>query len=1072
MDAAAPPATAADAPMHDRPPSDGSPASPAADAAAHAAADPVPLTLSDIRTSYDNFEVAGFGQDEVRAMMLDPACTKPLTFREFVNGLSKSTAISNSDNRTDAPAAEDDSSLDDIPSSTDAFTAAGPGPSIAASDWLPQAVSAADSHSDKRTHRSLLERLRQHSRGESGSAFVEALLEAAAVAAASPRRRTPLGHAQLLSMVSATVEERCALGTAECEAAVAAVGPRLPALAALLHGAHSSGEGSAAWRVGVSSVRRLLRAHGSLLASAQAWLLAEKGSATPPASEAADAACALAGAVLPLLLARGRASAEQQLDWAAWSKLLGGLLATASPAVAIDGFAPLLGALPAEELLKRVLPAVTKALKRAAEGALASLAFPPCGAAAAAGAAEAQGAAEAVASYLLPLAAREASEPARTAMMAAVGSWVGVAGVGSADAAVKAVGAGLVDKSAEVRRAHLAAVLGGLQSAVEGGGAEGGGASGALLSLLKPSAAGEPLLAMGCALSEPLAAACTADKLWQAALKAKEAFAWASASSAGEKGTAEGGALDALAAEGLLRGAADAVAELVASDKGAASASRDTRLAALASLGALAASPAEVRAAVTAALLPRLEAPMREAADELAAATPSEDVEAAIRATFARRAAEAGKPAAAEKKPKLLPLLVRLPALPALRAADGGGWLEALFESLLACAAAPLHAVRAPVARALLRVLAPGDAAGESGAGGSEPLALAPLLEALLGACDGMPLPPAGYSLLLPLLECALADRAAAAASLSLLTLHAAPSLPLDQPARRTSVRLLLSLLSSDRWRADAAVALEAELLPELAALSGRERAQAARALAAAAADEPPRLHTLLQRLFEMHKEASPPPKAAAGSEEEDDGWRARHGVALCLAAVAPAASVMQLPVAFAFLKRALADEVEEVAAAMTAAGCALINEQGAPDRMVPLLAPMFETMLSEAATTEADDRVRTGVVVCFGALARHIPPDDPKVGLVLSRLVDSLATPSEVVQRTAAKSLSALLSRAEVKPRGAEVLQELLATLLATPSYAMRRGAAFGLAGVVKGLGIASLKKEGVMAALQAAIE
>ena len=45
-------------------------------------------------------------QDEVRVMMLDPACTKSLTFREFVNGpntLSKSTAISNSDNWTDAP---------------------------------------------------------------------------------------------------------------------------------------------------------------------------------------------------------------------------------------------------------------------------------------------------------------------------------------------------------------------------------------------------------------------------------------------------------------------------------------------------------------------------------------------------------------------------------------------------------------------------------------------------------------------------------------------------------------------------------------------------------------------------------------------------------------------------------------------------------------------------------------------------------------------------------------------------------------------------------------------------------
>ena len=57
-----PPPTAptADAPMHDRPPSDGSPASPAA--AARAAADPVPLTLSNTRTTYDNFEVVGFGQ--------------------------------------------------------------------------------------------------------------------------------------------------------------------------------------------------------------------------------------------------------------------------------------------------------------------------------------------------------------------------------------------------------------------------------------------------------------------------------------------------------------------------------------------------------------------------------------------------------------------------------------------------------------------------------------------------------------------------------------------------------------------------------------------------------------------------------------------------------------------------------------------------------------------------------------------------------------------------------------------------------------------------------------------------
>ena len=72
MDAAAPTAPAADAPMHDRPPSDGSPASPAA--AARAAADPVPLALSDTRTTYDNFEIAGFGQVQPTTCL--PPCSR------------------------------------------------------------------------------------------------------------------------------------------------------------------------------------------------------------------------------------------------------------------------------------------------------------------------------------------------------------------------------------------------------------------------------------------------------------------------------------------------------------------------------------------------------------------------------------------------------------------------------------------------------------------------------------------------------------------------------------------------------------------------------------------------------------------------------------------------------------------------------------------------------------------------------------------------------------------------------------------------------------------------------------
>ena len=74
-------------------------------------------------------------QDEVRVMMLDPACTKSLTFREFFNGRLRSrtptTGLVHQPRRTMAP------STTSLHRRTP-FTAAGPGPSIAASDWLPQ----------------------------------------------------------------------------------------------------------------------------------------------------------------------------------------------------------------------------------------------------------------------------------------------------------------------------------------------------------------------------------------------------------------------------------------------------------------------------------------------------------------------------------------------------------------------------------------------------------------------------------------------------------------------------------------------------------------------------------------------------------------------------------------------------------------------------------------------------------------------------------------------------------------------------------------------------------------------
>jgi hypothetical protein len=266
---------------------------------------------------------------------------------------------------------------------------------------------------------------------------------------------------------------------------------------------------------------------------------------------------------------------------------------------------------------------------------------------------------------------------------------------------------------------------------------------------------------------------------------------------------------------------------------------------------------------------------------------------------------------------------------------------------------------------------------------------------------------------------------------------------------------------------------LDAELLPLLASEELRIRQQVALALAAAGA-ELPKLFALYNKSLPAEKPSDARARMLALEPVDDpDDWRSRQGVALTLAALAPRLRAReQLPLVFAFFKRALGDEHEMVAQQMVAAGRDIIERQPDAEAMVTMLVPLLESFLAEPATTEVHDRIRQGVVLYMGSLATHIPPDDPKVAQVVTRLMAALGTPSEVVQRTISQSLASLVSKPAVKANAPEYLATLQKTLTTTPSYAERRGAAFGLAGVVKGLGIPSLKQHGVMTALQAAVE
>lgn len=58
------------------------------------------------------------------------------------------------------------------------------------------------------------------------------------------------------------------------------------------------------------------------------------------------------------------------------------------------------------------------------------------------------------------------------------------------------------------------------------------------------------------------------------------------------------------------------------------------------------------------------------------------------------------------------------------------------------------------------------------------------------------------------------------------------------------------------------------------------------------------------------------------------------------------------------------------------------------------------------------------------------------------------------------------------IKEDAGGMIQKLMQQLLESDKYAERKGAAYGLAGLVKGLGILSLKQQEMMAALTDAIQ
>ncbi|KAL6142934.1 hypothetical protein ACLB2K_061209 [Fragaria x ananassa] len=238
-------------------------------------------------------------------------------------------------------------------------------------------------------------------------------------------------------------------------------------------------------------------------------------------------------------------------------------------------------------------------------------------------------------------------------------------------------------------------------------------------------------------------------------------------------------------------------------------------------------------------------------------------------------------------------------------------------------------------------------------------------------------------------------------------------------------------------------------------------RFAAAEALAAALDESPDSIQESLSTLFSLYIR-----DAGLTENNVNAGWLGRQGVALALHSSADVLRTKDLPVVMTFLiSRALADPNADVRGRMINAGIMIIDKHGKDN--VSLLFPIFENYLNKKASDEETyDLVREGVVIFTGALAKHLAKDDPKVHTVIEKLLDVLNTPSEAVQRAVSTCLSPLMQSKQ--DDGQALVSRILDQLMNSDKYGERRGAAFGLAGVVKGFGISSLKKYGIVNILQ----
>ena len=267
------------------------------------------------------------------------------------------------------------------------------------------------------------------------------------------------------------------------------------------------------------------------------------------------------------------------------------------------------------------------------------------------------------------------------------------------------------------------------------------------------------------------------------------------------------------------------------------------------------------------------------------------------------------------------------------------------------------------------------------------------------------------------------------------------------------------------------------KLLPYLASSDQSLQRAAARSLVDSVSTDRDAFADIMRRLKDQCRELSRP--KLPGRDEYgmpkktdlSDPWEARCGIAFAFREMAPTFQPSDVVpfISFLMTDNALGDRNVRVRDEMTGSATAIIAYHGMNN--VEELMAMFEIGLRESKEdSSTSDLVNEASIILYGALARHLPFGDERVPKVVERLLIALSTPSESVQHAVAECLPPLIQNSS--QRTPEYVQSTLTQLFQGKSYATRRGAAYGLAGIVSGKGVVALRDLRIMSTLRGAVD